>query len=68
MKRALSVIAFCFLIAATAARADEATTQPDKVENANEDCSKQVWPHFSPSCLRNTDRAINVRLVTANRR
>jgi hypothetical protein len=39
-----------------------------KADSATEDCSKQVWPNFSPSCLRNADRAINVRLVTTNRR
>ena len=24
----------------------------DKADKATEDCSKQVWPHFTPSCLR----------------
>jgi hypothetical protein len=31
------------------------------------DCSKEVWPDFSPSCLRNANASV-VRLVTVNRR
>jgi hypothetical protein len=34
----------------------------------NTDCSQQVWPHISSSCLRNADSKIEVRLVTATRR
>jgi hypothetical protein len=67
MKHVLSVIAVSFLLT-TAVTAEEATTQSVKADSVTEDCSKQVWPNFSPSCLRNADRAINVRLVTANRR
>ena len=66
MKNILS-IAVSFLLT-TAVSAEEVTTQPVKADSAAEDCSKQVWPNFSPSCLRNVDRAINVRLVTVNRR
>jgi hypothetical protein len=43
-------------MSATAVKEDTAT-----------DCSKQVWPHFTPTCLRN-DQAVVVRIVTANRR
>jgi hypothetical protein len=67
MKNILSAIAVSFLLT-TAVSAREVTTQPVKADSATEDCSKQVWPNFSPSCLRNVDRAINVRLVTVNRR
>jgi hypothetical protein len=67
MKHVLTVIAVSFLLT-TAVCAEEVTTQPVKAESATEDCSKQVWPNFSPSCLRNADRATNVRLVTVNRR
>ena len=67
MKHVLSAIAVSFLLT-TAVSAEEATPQTVKADSATEDCSKQVWPNFSPSCLRNGDRAINVRLVTVNRR
>jgi hypothetical protein len=67
MKLALSAAAVCLLLT-TAVRGEEVTRQPDNADKAKEDCSKQVWPHFSPACLRNIDRAINARLVTANRR
>lgn len=32
------------------------------------DCSKENWPNFSASCLRNANSAVPVRLVTGNRR
>ena len=67
MKHVLSTVAVAFLLT-TAVSAEEVTTQPAKADSAAEDCSKQVWPNFSPSCLRNADRAINVRLVTVDRR
>ena len=68
MKNVFFAIVFSSLLATTAAIAEEGATQPVKAENAIEDCSKQVWPNFSPACLRNADRALNVRLVTTNRR
>ena len=47
---------------------DEAATSATAVkEDTATDCSKQVWPHFTPTCLRN-DRATVVRVVTASRR
>ena len=67
MKHTLTAIAVCFLLT-SAARAEQNTAQSSKADSGNEDCSKQVWPHFSPECLRNTDKAVNVRLVTAVRR
>jgi hypothetical protein len=66
MKHVLSAIAVSFLLI-TAPAAEEVAQQTAKADSATEDCSKQVWPNFSPSCLRNADRAINVRLVTVNR-
>jgi hypothetical protein len=68
MKNVRFAIVFSSLLATTAAIAEEAATQPVKAENAIEDCSKQVWPNFSPAYLRNADRGINIRLVTTNRR
>jgi hypothetical protein len=67
MKQFFTAIVFSSVLG-TAALAEEAATQPANAESASEDCSKQVWPNFSPACLRNADRAINVRLVTTNRR
>ena len=66
MKHALSAIATSFLFSTAVLGAEEAA-QPPKTDVA-EDCSKQVWPNFTPSCLRNADKAIAVRLVTSNRR
>ena len=68
MKRNLPAIAVLLLLA-TAAHAEETTTSSDKAINSTEDCSKQVWPNFTPSCLRNAgQRATNVRLVSTERR
>jgi len=67
MKYVLSAIALSLLLT-TAARAEETSSQPVMAEGATEDCSKQVWPNFSPACLRNTDRTTVVRLVTTSRR
>ena len=66
MKHALSAVTI-IVILTMSAKAEEVTTQADKADKATEDCSKQVWPHFTPSCLRNADRATSVRLVTTNR-
>ncbi len=68
MKRNLSAIAVLLLLASVA-RAEEATTSSDKGNNPTEDCSKQVWPNFTPSCLRNAGQQVtNVRLVSTERR
>jgi hypothetical protein len=67
MRYAVPAIVLSVLFA-NAAIAEEGSTQPVKADSATEDCSKQVWPNFSPACLRNADRATNVRLVTTNRR
>jgi len=48
--------------------AEEAAASPSKAETATVDCSRQVWPHFSPACLRNGDQKIDVRLITVERR
>jgi hypothetical protein len=49
---------------------DEVTTPatPTGKQDIAVDCTKEVWPHFSPSCLRNVDQATRVRMVTASRR
>jgi len=67
MKQVLWGVAI-FLVLTTGVRSEGVRTEPVKADSATEDCSKQVWPNFSPSCLRNTDRAVNVRLVTVDRR
>ena len=67
MKRNLSAIAVLLLLA-TGARAEQETTPSDKASTPAEDCSKQVWPNFTPSCLRNAGQATNVRLVSTERR
>jgi hypothetical protein len=67
MKRTPSAIAVLLLLA-SGAHAQEATTPSDKAKPPTEDCSKQVWPHFTPSCLRNAAQTTNVRLVSTERR
>jgi hypothetical protein len=56
----------------TRANASEQAPPPAEKSNIaraqNTDCSQQVWPHISASCLRNADSKIEVRLVTATRR
>ena len=57
-------------LATSATAADAAASAPASATSKDEgsvDCSKEVWPHFSPSCLRN-DHATEVRLITARRR
>lgn len=64
-----NLLAFAvLLLLATGARAEHETTPSDKANTPAEDCSKQVWPNFTPSCLRNAGRATNVRLVSTDRR
>ena len=56
---------------ATRASASEPAPPAEKsnFERAqNSDCSQQVWPHISASCLRNADSKVEVRIVTATRR
>jgi hypothetical protein len=65
MKRNLSALAVLLLLA-TGARAD--TTSSDKANAPTEDCSKQVWPNFTPSCLRNAGQTTHVRLLSTDRR
>jgi hypothetical protein len=67
MKRNLSAVAVLLLLA-TGVRAEHETTPSDKSNSPTEDCSKQVWPNFAPSCLRNAGPATNVRLVSTQRR
>ncbi len=78
MIRLLSVPPIVFLLTLgalglpTVARANE-PAQSSKEKSAEErtqniDCAQQVWPHISPSCLRNADDKIEVRLLTITRR
>jgi hypothetical protein len=63
-----------FALLATTALADEVPPPQPKVQQNDdpakqkEDCSKQVWPHFSQACLRSEGKGIAVRLVTTERR
>ena len=63
----LVVIASAGLSAPAFAGEEAATSATAVKEDTATDCSKQVWPHFTPTCLRN-DQATVVRVVTANRR
>ncbi|MET4717285.1 hypothetical protein ABIF63_001391 [Bradyrhizobium japonicum] len=73
MKTILSAAA-AFVLLATVALADEVPPPQPKVQQAGDsakeadDCSKQVWPHFSQACLRSEGKGIAVRLVTTERR
>jgi hypothetical protein len=67
MKHLLSAFAVSFLLTATAGAA-EVTGAAGQADKPTEDCSKQVWPQFSPACLRNADQAVVVRLITVSRR
>lgn len=73
MKTILSATA-AFVVFATAALADEVPPPQPKVQQNDdpakqtEDCSKQVWPHFSQACLRPEGKGIAVRLVTIEHR
>ncbi|MBR0749553.1 hypothetical protein JQ582_37085 [Bradyrhizobium japonicum] len=73
MKTILSATA-AFVLLATAALADEVPPPQPKIQQVGdsakpaEDCSKQVWPHFSQACLRSEGKGTSVRLVTTERR
>ena len=67
MKRNLSALAVLLLVT-TGAHAEHEASPSDKANTTTEDCSKQVWPNFTASCLRNAGQATNVRLVTTERR
>jgi hypothetical protein len=69
-----SVLAFSLVAAALAGSTTgafceekiQATATGERAEAI--DCSKQVWPNFSPTCLRNVGQAAPVRIITADRR
>ena len=74
MKFIFSTTAVLILLTTTAL-AEEAPVLLPKVQEAAdaakeaEDCSKQVWPHFTQACLRSGGGgAAAVRLVTTERR
>ena len=72
MKTAIGTLAITILLTMLGIEigtaAEEAAASPSKAETATVDCSRQVWPHFSPACLRNADQKIDVRLITVERR
>jgi len=67
VKSALTIVGVILALMSAAATAAE-DTKSTSIKADAEDCSKQVWPHFSPSCIRNADKAVAVRLVTPDRR
>ena len=67
---AISFFLTTFTLATPAAATEpgaSAATPAEKSETSV-DCSKETWPNFSSSCLRNSNKAVEVRLVTATRR
>lgn len=74
MKTTSAIVVTLSLVASslqltTPAAADRITKAATPVkEESPIDCSKEVWPHFSPSCIRNANRSIEVRLVKTTRR
>ena len=42
--------------------------QTPTAQEAAVDCSKETWPNFSPSCIRNANSTVAVRIVTVTRR
>ena len=74
MTKSLSVIALTLLLNAgftTWAKAADETraTETTNAETAgsNDDCSKQVWPQISTSCLRTSGDKVNARMITLSR-
>lgn len=63
----LLTLGFAPPASATEQVASAAAIAAEKAEAAT-DCSKQTWPNFTPSCLRNANSAVEVRLITATRR
>ena len=61
-------VIFAVLLQVTCAYAAEPATTATNAGNAVEDCSKQTWPNFSQSCLKNADHTVNVRIVTVTGR
>jgi hypothetical protein len=68
-----SVFAFSLVAAAIAGSATSALGE-EKIQTSvigeraeAVDCSKQNWPNFSPTCLRNAGQATTVRIITADR-
>jgi len=63
----LTTVALVTPAAASEQVAVAMATAAEKAETAV-DCSKETWPNFSPSCLRNANQTVEVRIVTATRR
>jgi len=65
---AASSIQLTTLSVASDAAAVAAPIKAEATEERATVCSREVWPNFSPSCLRNVNQATEVRLVTTIRR
>jgi len=67
----LGLLLSTITLAGTAYASEQVATTivaPKESADAPVDCSKETWLNFSPSCLRNANQAIEVRLITASRR
>jgi len=68
-----SAITILFLVTASsvmpALAGDEMVSpvQTSAGKDEKVDCTKQVWPNISPSCLRSNKQTTEVRLITVNR-
>jgi hypothetical protein len=68
---ALSLFLTIVAVAAPAVAGDRVAsvvTTPSAKAEAAVDCSKETWPNFSQSCLRNANQSTQVRLITATSR
>jgi len=70
----VSGLAIGFVLAsatlATSATAGEQSAPgvaPPRTADPVIECSKETWPNFSASCLRNANSAVQVRLISGTR-
>ena len=75
MIKSLSVIALTVFLSQSFGNWANAGDEPrapvaraDAETASNDDCSQQVWPHISTSCLRNPGEKVDVRVITISRR
>jgi hypothetical protein len=75
MIKSLSVIALTVFLSQSFGNWANAGDEPrapvaraDAETASNDDCSQQVWPHISASCLRTTGDKVEARVITISRR
>jgi hypothetical protein len=64
---AISIQFTTFAAANDSADANSPDTNSQIAPEGSADCSKEVWPHFSPACLRDANHVTAARLIKANR-